>query len=91
VALLAVAAVLAYLLRGPWPKRVILFVLAAPLAVAANIIRVVSLLLVANGWGEDAALSYWHTFASPLFFLAALILLIATSWVLGCREIRTDI
>ncbi|MDY7042039.1 MAG: exosortase/archaeosortase family protein, partial [Chloroflexota bacterium] len=66
VALLAVAAVLAYLLRGPWPKRVILFVLAAPLAVAANIIRVVSLLLVANGWGEDAALSYWHTFASPL-------------------------
>jgi len=91
VALLAVAAVLAYLLRGPWTRRGALFVLAAPLAVAANVIRVVSLLLVANGWGEDVALRYWHTFASPFFFLAALGLLIAASWGLGCREIRADI
>jgi len=91
VALLAVAAVLAYLLRGSWLRRGALFVLAAPLAVAANVIRVISLLLVANGWGEEAALRYWHTFASPLFFLAALGLLIAASWGLGCREIRADI
>ena len=91
VALLAVAAVLAYILRGSWLKRGALFVLAAPLAVAANVIRVLSLLLVANGWGENAALRYWHTFAGPLFFVAALGLLIATSWGLGCREIRSDI
>ena len=91
VALLAVAAVLAYLLRGSWLRRGALFVLAAPLAVTANVIRVISLLLVANGWGEEAALRYWHTFASPLFFLAALGLLIAASWGLGCREIRADI
>jgi exosortase len=91
IALLAVAAVLAYLLRGSLLRRGALFVLAAPLAVAANVIRVVSLLLVANGWGEDAALRYWHAFASPILFVAALVLLIATSWGLGCREIRADI
>jgi exosortase len=91
VALLAVAAVLAYILRGSWSRRGTLFVLAAPLAVAANVIRVVSLLLVANGWGEDVALRYWHTLASPIFFVAALALLIAVSWGLGCREIRSDI
>ena len=91
VALLAVAAVLAYVLRGAWLKRGVLFLLAAPLAVAANIIRVLSLLLVVNGWGEDVALRYWHTFSGPFFFLAALGLLIAASWGLGCREIRADI
>ncbi len=91
VALLALAAVLAYLLRGSWLRRGILLALAVPLAAAANVLRVLSLLLVAERWGEDIALRYWHTLSGPVFFMAALGLLIAASWGLGCREIRSDI
>lgn len=91
VALLALAAVLAYLLRGPWPRRGVLLGMSIPLAVAANMLRVLSLLLVADRWGEDIALRYWHTLSGSVFFIAALGLLIVASWVLGCREIRSDI
>ncbi|MDH7473716.1 MAG: exosortase/archaeosortase family protein [Anaerolineae bacterium] len=91
VALLALAAVLAYLLRGFWLRRGILLGLAVPLAVVANVVRVLSLLLVADRWGEDMALRYWHTFSGLMFFMAALGLLIGAGWGLGCREIRSDI
>jgi len=91
VALLTLVVLFVYIIKGPWPARLGLILLAFPIAVAANIARVTLLLVVAELWGRDAALRYFHDFSSPVLFIIAFGLLIALSWVLRCREIRADI
>lgn len=91
VALLALAAVWAYVVRGPWLARVALLILAVPLASVANLLRVTSLLWVAGRWGLEAGLRYYHDFSGPVFFALALAGLLAASWGLRCRDIRSAI
>lgn len=91
VALLALAAVWAYLVRGPWPARIALPVAALPLAALTNLLRVTSLLWVADRRGAETALHYYHDFSGPVFFGLALIGLLGVSWGTGCRDLRSDI
>ena len=90
-ALLALAALMAYVLQGRWWARTMLLVLAVPVALLANTGRVLALLLVAEGWGREVALGLWHHGSGLAFFGLALGLLIALSWGLGCRNVRADI
>jgi len=71
IALVALGALFAYLTKGPLWKRVVLFVAAVPLAVIANIVRIAVLCAVANVWGVDAALGFFHDFSGLLLFLIA--------------------
>jgi len=48
IALLALMAVYVYVLRGPLYKRGILYILAAPIAIFANTLRIVSIIMVAH-------------------------------------------
>lgn len=91
VALLALAAVWAYLVRGPRLARIALLVVALPLASLANLLRITSQLWVAGRWGVEAALRYYHDFSGPFFFALALAGLLGVSWGLGCRDLRSDI
>lgn len=91
VALLALAAVWAYVVRGPQWARIALLALAVPLACGANLLRVMSLLWVADRWGLEAALRYYHDFSGPVVFGLALAGLLAASWGLRCRDLRSDI
>jgi len=91
VALLALAAVMAHVLQGRWWARGLLSVLAVPVALVANVTRVVALLLVADRWGADAALGLWHDWSGIVFFGLAVVLLVAIGGWLGCTELRTDI
>jgi exosortase len=84
IALLALAAVLAYILSGPLYRRTILFLMALPIALFANVFRIVSLLLVANYWGTEAATGFFHGFSSLLLFLVALGCLVLLGKLLGC-------
>jgi len=85
ISLLALAAVLAYVLTGSWPKKVTLFISTIPIAIVANSMRIVSLLLVANYYGIEAADTDapFHSISSVLLFLVALIALILLSRALG--------
>ena len=91
VALLALTAVWAYVVRGRRLARVALPVLAVPLASLANLLRVTSLLWVADRWGLETAERYYHDFSGPAFFALALVGLLAVSWGLKCRDLRADI
>ena len=62
ISLLALAALLLYLLKAPLYKKVIIFILAFPIAIIANILRIVLLLVIAHLWGSDAAMSFFHGF-----------------------------
>jgi len=91
VALLTLVILYVYIIKGPWPARLALILLSVPIAIAANIVRVTLLLVVAELWGRDAAMTYFHDYSSPVLFIVAFGLLIALSWILRCREIRADI
>jgi exosortase len=91
VALLALAAVWAYVVRGPRLARTALLALAIPLACAANLSRVTSLLWVADRWGLEVGQRYYHDLSGPIFFTLALAGLLAASWTLKCRDLRSDI
>ena len=91
VTLMTLVALVVFLVEGPWWKKLLLALSSIVIAAFGNVMRVASLLVVANIWGADAAFKYYHDYSGIVFFLSALALLLLFSWVLGCREIRDDI
>jgi len=91
VTLLTLVALVIFLVEGVWWKKLLLALSSIVIAGFGNVMRVASLLIVANVWGTDAAFKYYHDYSGLVFFLSALALLLLFSWVLGCREIRSDI
>jgi exosortase len=85
ISLLAIATLFIYILRCPLYKKIILLCITPPLAILANILRVTSLLLIANAYGAETATGFYHTFFSPLLFIIAFIFLILISSLFGCR------
>jgi exosortase/archaeosortase family protein len=62
----------------------VLFCLAVPIAILANVLRVTSLLLIAHAYGAETATGFYHTLFSPLLFIIAFICLIFASILMGC-------
>jgi len=87
ISLLALAALGAYILQGRIGRRVLLFVLAFPIAILANTLRIISLLLIGHRWGVEVAMAYFHHYSSLVFYLTALFLLGFIAWALGCRSL----
>ncbi len=71
ISLLAFGAIYAYIcrLRGGW--RVALFMLTIPVAVVANSLRIVSLILIADIWDVKTATGFFHDFSGVLIFVLA--------------------
>ncbi len=88
--LITMAVVFTGIVEGPrWGKAVILLA-AVPIALAANLLRVTSILQFAQVFGTEAGLSYYHDYSSPVLFLIAFGLLIALAKGVRCSEIRFD-
>ena len=85
IALVALGALFAYLTRGKVWKRLVLFASAVPLAVLANVIRISVLCVVANIWGIDAALGFFHDFSGLLLFMIAFVGLVTVRTLLKCE------
>ncbi len=85
ISLSALAAILAFLVDGPFWKRTILFLSAFPIAIVANAFRVGSILIVANKWGSEVAIDFFHGFSGILLFLVAVALLFLVVRLLRCK------
>jgi len=85
IALVALGALFAYLSRGKTWKRLVLFASAVPLAVFANVVRIAVLCVVANIWGIDAALGFFHDFSGLLLFMIAFVGLVTVRKLLRCE------
>jgi len=85
VSLLALAAIMAFLLNGSFWRRGILFLAAFPIAILANTLRIASMLLIAYRWGAETAMNFFHGFSGALLFLLAIALLILIARLLRCR------
>lgn len=72
ISLFTIAAILAFLLDGSMWMKVTILASSLPLALAGNILRIVSVLAVANTYGQEAAMNYFHDLSSLLLFGVAL-------------------
>jgi len=85
IALLALAAVYVYILRGAFYRRTVLFIIALPIAILANILRIAAIILVANFYGVAIATGFFHDLSSFIFFVIAFLFLILLGKLLQCR------
>jgi EpsI family protein len=87
ISLLAFGAVYAYVckLRGGW--RLFVFALSVPVAMAANAVRVVGLILVADVWDVPTATGAFHDISGLLIYpLAYLLMFLVERAILGLRQ-----
>jgi exosortase len=91
ITLLALLVLVAYLLEGPLWSRVLLVLLAIPLALLGNILRVATLLFVARAWGADAAFTFYHDYSGILFFVAVLLLILPITRALQFGPLRAEV
>ncbi len=75
ISLLAFGALYAYVcrLRGAW--RIGLFLTTIPVAVVANSIRIVSLIVIADIWDVETATGFFHDFSGVLIFVLAFLMM----------------
>jgi len=91
ITLVALLALVAYLLDGPVWARVLLVVLAIPLALIGNILRVATLLFVARAWGAEAGFTFYHDYSGILFFVAVLALIVPLTRALRFGSFRPEV
>lgn len=72
ISLLTIGILFAFILEGKRTMKFAILFLAIPLAIAGNIIRITSVLAVANKYGQDTAMNYFHDLSSLLMFGVAL-------------------
>jgi exosortase len=91
IAMSALAALFAYLVRGPMWKRVLLFVAGAPVALLANAGRITFTLILGRAFGPEAAEGFFHTLSGLMVFVLGLIGLFLVARLLRCDQMRQDI
>lgn len=77
-ALMALTAAYAYYNQPTWPRRAALFALSVPIAVIGNVVRVLSICLVAKCCSKDFALGFYHDYSGYVVFAAAILLMVAS-------------
>ncbi len=73
ISLFTIGIIFAYILEGSNLMKATVLLSAIPLALAGNILRITSILIVASKYGQEAAINYFHDFSSLLLFSIALI------------------
>jgi exosortase B len=80
-----------YIVRHPgWWRNALLLASILPVAFAANIIRVVVLVLVTYHLGDEAGQGFVHGFAGMLLFIAALTLFLGLDALIGLTAARVS-
>jgi exosortase len=91
IALTALLLLTAYLVDGPLWGRIALVLLAVPLAILGNILRVASLLFVAGEWGAQAGFVFYHDYSGIAFFVIVLALILPLTKLLRCDNLRPEV
>lgn len=91
IALTALTALTAYILDGPLWAKVLLTLMAIPLALISNILRVSSLIYVAKEYGAESAFTFYHDYSGPIFFIVVLLLVYPLAKFLRFQNLRLDV
>ncbi len=91
IALTALMILAAYLLDGALWGRILLVLLAIPLAIFGNVLRIASLLFVAKSYGVEAAFVFYHDYSGIILFIAILLLMYPLTRLLQINKLRLDV
>ena len=88
ISFLALGALFAYMINTSIPKKWLLFILAVPVALLSNIVRVPILILISHYWGLEAAApeSFWHDASGIFVFVLGFCLLFLAGKILETNE-----
>lgn len=93
MALKALHAITAYLSRLRIGWKWVLFMCAIPIALAANLTRIVGIILIGYYWSKDIALGLFHDWSSPMLFAIAFAILISIGrlmeWLTGAHRTQS--
>ncbi len=76
-ALMALTLAYAYFSQPTWPRRAALFALSVPIAVAGNVMRILSICLVGKYASGEFATGFYHDYSGYVIFFAGIILMVA--------------
>jgi len=85
ISLLALTTVFIYILDCHFKKKLFLFMITIPIAILANIIRVTLIILIANSYGLDVAMGFFHDFSSIILFIISFVFLIIIARLMKCK------
>ncbi|MBQ3288829.1 MAG: exosortase [Kiritimatiellae bacterium] len=77
-AMMALTAGYSYFTQPTWLRRGVMFVLSVPIAIAGNIVRILTIVLVAATCSADFATGFYHDYSGYVVFLVAVALMVAT-------------
>ena len=83
LAMTALTAVYASFTQKTLLKKWILFLAAIPIAVAGNVVRVTTVALVAEAFGEKPALGLYHDYSGYVVFAVGILLMVSTGYLLN--------
>lgn len=75
-ALLALSAAYAYFNQPTWAKRGVLFLSAIPLAILGNVMRILTIVLVAAYADKNFAIGFYHDYSGYIVFIVAIALML---------------
>ena len=82
-ALMALTAGYGYFTQPTWLRRGILFALSIPIAIAGNVVRILTIALVAATCSPDFATGVYHDYSGYVVFLVAVALMVASGGLVG--------
>lgn len=77
IAMTALMAIYAYLTQKSLFKKWLLFFCAIPVAIAGNVFRIVSIAVIAEGFGSEKAMVLYHDFSGFLVFSMSIFLMVS--------------
>ena len=81
-AMMALTAAYAFFTQKTLAKKWALFVCSLPIAMIGNMVRIMSICLVATWFGQDVATGYYHDYSGYVVFLVGVMLMIQTGELL---------
>lgn len=83
VGLTAISTFYIYILhRAHWQHAILLLAAVIPIAMLANLIRVIALILITHYFGDAVAQGFVHNFAGVILFALALAMMVGTDWLI---------
>ena len=83
--------VVAYLVKAPLWKRLVIFASSLPVAILANAVRIWLTVMLGTALGHEAAEGFFHTASGMIVFVLAFLGLFGVTVLLKCRRLRDDI
>jgi exosortase len=90
-ALMALTAGYAYFNQPTWLRRGVLFACSVPLAVVGNVVRIVSICIIASCTDPKFAIGFYHDYSGYIVFIVAIALMVLAGKAIDRVAVRRNV